>query len=44
MKQGDIDDQGYVKNLEDLKNPLATMNEDKKSTVFGNAAGVRRNT
>lgn len=30
-EQGDIDDQGYVKNLEDLKNPLATMNEDKKS-------------
>lgn len=33
-EQGDIDDQGYVKNLEDLKNPLATMNEDKKSTVL----------
>ena len=33
-EQGDIDNQGYVKNLEDLKNPLATMNEDKKSTVL----------
>ena len=33
-EQGDIDDQGYVKNLEDLKNPLATMNEDKKSMVL----------
>lgn len=32
--QGNIDDEGYVKNLEELRQPLNTMNEDKKNKVL----------
>lgn len=32
--QGNIDDDGYVTNLDELKEPLAAMNEEKKNKVL----------
>ncbi len=32
--QGEIDDDGYVKNLDALKEPLAEMDEERKNTVL----------
>ena len=41
-EQGNIDDDGYVNNLDQLKKPLETIDETKKKKVLGNSGFVLR--